>query len=101
MRLPAAAERRAPARDCWHAPMILIRRMFFLFVFVTWPASRDAYGADMARARGWLHANGYTHHFAAPGANDNILGAGFTWYTWRSENLATAWEAVVFQDSGR
>src|SRR5688500_7465622 len=65
------------------------------------PASRDALAAETVRARGWLHANGYTHHFSAPDTNANLFGAGFSWYTWRSEHLATAWELDFFQDSDR
>lgn len=51
--------------------------------------------------RGWLHLNGYTHHFDAPGANDNIFGAGFTWYDRRHGSPLVAWEGEVFRDSGR
>ncbi len=56
---------------------------------------------ELTESRGWLHLNGYTHHFDAPGANDDLYGAGFTWYTRRYGPLATAWEADVFEDSGK
>jgi len=49
--------------------------------------------------RGWLHLNGYTHHFDAPGANDELYGLGFTWYTQTTGNIERAWEADVFRDS--
>lgn len=52
-------------------------------------------------ARGWLHLNGYTHHFEAPDANDNLLGVGATWYVKKWGRIARAWEADLFQDSGR
>src|SRR3954464_10992551 len=60
-----------------------------------------AANAEFTQTRGWLHVNGYTHHFDAPGANDQLWGAGFTWYTRTYGPMATAWEADVFQDSGR
>jgi len=30
--------------------------------------------------RSWLHVDGYSHHFAAPGANAALLGLGITRY---------------------
>jgi hypothetical protein len=56
---------------------------------------------EFTQTRGWLHLNGYTHHFAAPDANDQLWGAGGTWYVRRYGPAAVAWEADVFQDSGR
>jgi hypothetical protein len=50
-------------------------------------------------ARGWLHLDGYTWHFDAPGANSRIFGLGATWYVRRFGRPATAWEADIFQDS--
>jgi hypothetical protein len=51
------------------------------------------------RWRGYLHLNGYTYHFAAPGTNDKLFGTGLTWYTQAWGRWLTAWEADVFQDS--
>src|SRR3954464_12176476 len=56
--------------------------------------------ADDSRARGWIHLNGYTHHFAAPDANDNLFGLGATWYVQKWGKIARAWETDVFRDSG-
>jgi len=62
----------------------------------------SAAGAEeVAAYRGLLHVNGYTHHFAAPGANDNLLGLGVTWYDRRAGRFSMAWEADLFRDSGR
>lgn len=56
---------------------------------------------ELTQTRGWLHLNGYTVHFDAPDANDQLWGAGFTWYTRRYGTTAFAWEGDVFQDSAR
>src|SRR5262245_16473477 len=56
---------------------------------------------EFTQTRGWLHLNGYSHHFDAPDANDQLWGAGFTWYARRYGTTALAWEGDVFQDSGR
>jgi hypothetical protein len=55
--------------------------------------------AEAERSRGYIHLNGYTHHFAAPGTNATIFGTGVTWYTRSWTRLQTAWEADVYQDS--
>ncbi|HVS51803.1 MAG TPA: hypothetical protein VHD62_05555 [Opitutaceae bacterium] len=62
-------------------------------------ASRSVAMPQADEARGWLHLDGYTHHFDAPGAESRILGVGFTWYVRRFGVPATAWEADLFQDS--
>jgi hypothetical protein len=77
--------------------MKLIPAAFLLTCAVT--IARAA--PEFSQTRGWLHLNGYTHHFDAPGANDQLWGAGFTWYTRTYGAMVTAWEADVFQDSGR
>jgi hypothetical protein len=56
---------------------------------------------ELTQTRGWLHLNGYTLHFDAPDANDQLWGAGFTWYKRRYGTTALAWEGDVFQDSAR
>jgi hypothetical protein len=56
--------------------------------------------AEDLRARGWLHLDGYTHHFNAPDANDDIFGLGFTWYNRQWDQVVGAWETDVFRDSG-
>ena len=56
-------------------------------------------GIEPQRWRGYVHANGYTHHFAAPDANDELFGTGVTWYTRKWGRVQTAWEADVFRDS--
>ena len=53
------------------------------------------------RYRNWLHVDGYSHHFDAPGANPALLGFGITRYDRRQGRVVRAWEADVFQDSGR
>lgn len=70
-----------------------------LLTLATTPAALSA--PDPNETRGWLHLNGRTHHFAAPGANDNLFGVGFTWYAPSESSVRTAWEGDVFQDSGR
>ncbi|HVZ65984.1 MAG TPA: hypothetical protein VG936_15565 [Lacunisphaera sp.] len=52
------------------------------------------------KPRGWLHLNGYTDHFDAPNANDELYGLGFTWYTKSAGHTERAWEGDVFRDSG-
>lgn len=49
----------------------------------------------------FLHLNGYTQHFAAPGANNRLYGLGATWHIRRAGRLRTAWETDAFRDSGR
>jgi len=51
--------------------------------------------------RGWLHLNGYSHHFEARDANAKLFGGGFTWYSARSGNVIASWTADVYQDSER
>lgn len=64
-------------------------------------AAHGAGAAEFTEFRGLLHLNGYTHHFAAPDANDNLFGPGFTWYGGRVGRFTMAWEADIFRDSGR
>ena len=56
---------------------------------------------EFTQARGWLHLNGYSHHFAAADANDQLLGFGFTHYRRRYGRVLPAWELDLFQDSAR
>jgi len=51
--------------------------------------------------RGWLHLNGYTHHFEVHDANAKLLGGGFTWYSTKSGIVIASWTADVYQDSAR
>jgi hypothetical protein len=78
-------------------PMNLVRA----FLLATGIAVTAHAAPEFTETRGWLHLNGYTHHFDAPDANDDLYGAGFTWYTRRHGTFATAWEGDVFQDSAR
>jgi hypothetical protein len=55
---------------------------------------------ELAASHTMLHLNGYTHHFHAPGANDNLFGLGFTQYDRRAGRVTMAWEADIFLDSG-
>ena len=64
------------------------------------PPFRSA-AAEPIAARGYLHLNGYTRHFSAPDANDALYGLGWTWYTQPRGRLLTAFEADIFEDSGR
>jgi hypothetical protein len=57
--------------------------------------------AEESLPRGWLHLNGYTQHFAAPDANNQLYGAGVTWFHEKWGRIVQAWEADAFQDSGR
>jgi hypothetical protein len=57
--------------------------------------------SEFSEYRGWLHVNGYSHHFAAKDANDNLLGLGFTQYRRRYGRVIPAWEFDAFQDSGK
>jgi hypothetical protein len=76
----------------------VMSRWFTMFAAI---ASFATAHAAPETARRWIHLNGYTHHFAAPDANDQLFGAGLTWYAQPSQRLATAWELDAFQDSGR
>lgn len=49
----------------------------------------------------FLHLNGYTQHFSAPGANNLLYGLGATWGIRRAGRMRLAWEADAFRDSGR
>jgi hypothetical protein len=57
--------------------------------------------AEFSDHRGWLHLNGYSHHFAASDANDRLLGIGFTHYRRLYGRVLPAWEFDMFQDSGQ
>jgi hypothetical protein len=70
-----------------------------LGIWMISPMARADSGSEPERWRGYLHANGYTYHFAAPGTNDKLFGTGITWYTRKWARLQTAWEADAFQDS--
>ena len=70
---------------------------YVILICIQLPSS----AAEFSDARGWLHVNGYSWHFAANDANDRLLGAGATYYTGRLGAWHTGWEADVFQDSGR
>lgn len=50
---------------------------------------------------GWLHLNGYAHHFAVNDANDHLLGLGYTQYRRTYGRVIPAWEVDAFQDSGK
>jgi hypothetical protein len=63
--------------------------------------TRAADVSDTVLPRGWVHLNGYSHHFTAKNCNDQLLGVGATWYTKRHGRVLRAWEADVFQDSAR
>jgi hypothetical protein len=65
---------------------------------LAWAASSHA-TPEISETRGWLHLDGYTHHFDAPGANDRLFGLGFTWYVRRFSIPIVAWEGDVFEDS--
>jgi hypothetical protein len=54
---------------------------------------------EFSAGHAWLHVNGYTHHFDAPGTNSNLWGTGITWYDQRYGPIVTAWEADAFADS--
>jgi hypothetical protein len=56
---------------------------------------------EFTEHRGWLHLNGYSHHFAADDANDRLLGIGYTHYYHRYGRVIRAWEFDAFQDSGK
>src|SRR5437870_3587879 len=96
---PERRTRRAVGRGnpLFVTPMKWICAAFWLSI--TCPFSSAA--PEISEARGWLHLNGYTHHFDAPGANDNLFGLGLTWYVQRFGSPAVAWEGDVFEDSGR
>jgi len=57
--------------------------------------------SEFTAHRGWVHLNGYSHHFAAADANDQLLGLGYTHYRQRYGRVIRAWELDVFQDSAR
>lgn len=81
-------------------PLPSMKRLVAMLLFVLGPVL--VWGTpELTDTRGWLHLNGYTHHFDAPGANDNIFGVGFTWYDRRHGSPLAAWEGDVFRDSGR
>lgn len=71
-----------------------------LFVWTMLPSIALAALNDDA-TRGWLHLNGYSHHFDAPDANDQLFGVGLTWYVKKFGRPVQAWELDVFRDSGR
>lgn len=64
-------------------------------------ATRLGAQAEFTRHHGWIHLNGYSHHFAADDANDQLLGLGYTHYRRRYGPVIPAWEFDVFQDSGK
>lgn len=53
------------------------------------------------RSHVWLHFDGLTYHFDAPGANSLLWGSGLTWYHKSSLPMLTAWEGDAFEDSER
>jgi hypothetical protein len=61
---------------------------------------RGAGLAEFGDSRAMLHLNGYTHHFHAPGANDNLYGLGITLPDRRAGRVTMAWEGDIFLDSG-
>jgi hypothetical protein len=75
-----------------------MKRGFALSWLLAWATFVHA-APEISEAPGWLHVNGYTHHFDAPGANDRLFGLGFTWYVRRFSTPVVAWEGDVFQDS--
>lgn len=77
-----------------------MKRLFFLFLLVghTLPLIAES---EFSEARGWLHLNGYSHHFAVRDANDQLLGVGYTHYRRRYGRIIPAWEFDAFQDSGK
>lgn len=78
------------------------RLLIWIFACAAAVATAGAASApEFAADRGWLHLNGYSHHFAAPDANNKILGLGYTWYVRRYGARAVAWEADAFQDSAK
>jgi hypothetical protein len=77
---------------------IIMHRIFLTLLLLGGVMNRAV--AEEVRARGLLHLNGYTHHFDAPDANDNLFGLGATWYVKRWGRVARAWETDLFQDSG-
>jgi hypothetical protein len=60
----------------------------------------DARAEELSGVKHWIHLNGYTHHFSAPDANNNLMGFGFTSRDQRFSRLSLGWEADVFRDSG-
>jgi hypothetical protein len=56
---------------------------------------------EFAQQRGWLHVNGYTHHFAVDDANDRLFGLGLTYYGRLHGRIIPAWEFDAFQDSAK
>jgi hypothetical protein len=72
------------------------------FVLIFFAAATTLFAApEFTDHRGWLHLNGYTHHFAASDANDQLFGLGFTHYRRSYGRVLPAWEFDAFQDSGR
>jgi len=57
--------------------------------------------AEFTKHRGWVHLNGYSHHFAVEDANDQLLGIGYTHYRRLYGHVIPAWEFDAFQDSGK
>src|SRR5436305_11972147 len=55
---------------------------------------------EFAAGKTWLHLDGYTYHFAAPGANNLLFGLGFTHYDTTYGRVIPAWGADVFRDFG-
>ena len=75
-------------------------RCFLFLVIITLLLPSNRARADELQARGWLHLDGYTHHFSATDANENLFGLGYTGYFETRGKLARAWETDIFRDSG-
>lgn len=73
--------------------------LFLVFLFAHSHSLRAQ--AEFTAHRGWLHLNGYSHHFAVDDANDQLLGVGYTLYRRRHGRVIRAWEVDAFQDSGK
>lgn len=59
--------------------------LFFLIAGLGAASARA--GSEFATDRGWLHFNGYSHHFAADDANDRLLGIGYPFVETRGTRL--------------
>lgn len=90
------AQQRAYRRPV-HPPM---RRLLFFLIACAVAAHLHA-ESEFAAHRGWLHLNGYSHHFAVDDANDRLLGIGYTHYRRLYGRVLPAWEFDAFQDSAK
>lgn len=78
-----------------------VMKRYGLMLFLLVGAASLRADQEFTANRGWLHVNGYSHHLAAPDANDALLGFGFTYYRRGYGRFLPAWEGDVFQDSAR